>query len=111
MAKVLDALRTLARRTGFGDLLVLPPEEALPPVPGDTHILRLRQWPLLPAGMRRAPVLRLLSLMSSRPVSRAWLLQHGGLEHGEVDQLLELLQRQQALEVTDPAAFSAQARR
>ncbi len=110
MAKVLEALRVLARRTGFGDLLSLPPADSLLPVPGDTHILRLRHWPLLPAPLRRAPVLRLLSLMSSRPVSRAWMLQHGGLAADEVDRLLELLLQQQALDVTDPADFSAQAR-
>jgi hypothetical protein len=55
--------------------------------------------------MRTANVYRSLSVMSHRPVNRAWLLAHAGLQATQLDRLLRRLQNQEAVEVIDAAQY------
>ena len=71
----------------------------------DEPIFRLRRWPSLPPALHTAAVLRLLSVMSTRPVNRGWMLRHSGLQAEQIDDLLDRLQRKSALEVIDPSGF------
>lgn len=77
--------------------------------PGDL-IYRLRHWPTLPSAMRTADVLRLLSLMSSRPVSRSWMLAHSRLPARRIEALLDRLTAQGALEEINPASYPSEPR-
>jgi hypothetical protein len=111
MGSMVEALAGWARRTttSFSELRAesrLRPEP--PPAPtGPELIYRLRQWPSLPSSMRRADVLRLLSLMSNRPVNRSWMQAHTRLPAAQLDRLLQVLERQGAVDVIDPRAFAA----
>jgi len=93
-------------RTSFAELCsrssVLPSEDD-----GDGLIYRLKRWPDLPTASRTADVLRLLSVMSHRPVNRRWMLANTRLEAGHIDRLLRRLIEGGAVEVIDPAAFAA----
>lgn len=110
---MVEALADWARRTttSFSELRAesrLRPEP--PPAPaGSELIYRLRQWPSLPPSLRRADVLRLLSLMSNRPVNRSWMLSHSRVAPTQLDRLLQLLERQGAIDVIDPRAFATRA--
>jgi hypothetical protein len=53
-------------------------------------------------------VLRLLSLMSNRPVNRSWMLKHSHLGADRIDGLLDDLLQQRALIVIDPSDFPAE---
>lgn len=75
---------------------------AAPEVPGDL-IYRLKRWPLLPQRLRTAEVLRLLSVMSSRPVRRSWILERTRLDERHLDLLTGRLARQGALDILDPS--------
>lgn len=86
-------------------LLRTAPDGPRPPAPCRL-IYRLRTWPDLPQHARRLPVLRMLSVMSSRPVSRHWMLMQSRLRPAEVDSLLGDLEAAGALEVIDPAGFA-----
>jgi hypothetical protein len=101
-----------ARRTSssfFGDSIdFLRPESVDSRVPAEDRIYRLRHWPVLPGGMRTADVLKLLSLMSSRPVRRSWVLRHTRLDATRLDRLLQRLEAQHALETIDPSALPLQ---
>lgn len=61
---------------------------ALPP---DSRAFRLRSWPELPDGLRIAPIYRLLSTMTVKPVSRGWIRQNSPLSERDVDTLLAFL--------------------
>ena len=76
--------------------------------PADDRIYRLRHWPVLPDGMRTGEVLKLLSLMSNRPVRRSWVLRHTRLDAARLDRLVQRLEAQHALETIDPAALPLQ---
>ena len=67
----------------------------------DLLIYRLRRWPKLPSSSMSTNVSRALSVMSTRPVNRRWLLNNSSLPEHEVDRLLQRLVQQDALEVTD----------
>lgn len=82
-------------------------EAPIAAAPGDL-IYRLRQWPQLPASVKTAEVLRLLSLMSSRPLRRSWILGRTRLKEKQLDSLLRRLAAQQALDVIDPATLPAE---
>ncbi|RYY73941.1 MAG: hypothetical protein EOO24_46225 [Comamonadaceae bacterium] len=69
-------------------------------------IYRLRQWPMLPSSLRTADVLRLLSLMSNRPVNRSWMLRHSKVQPARIERLLAHLHEQDAIEVIDTSAFA-----
>ena len=68
-------------------------------------IYRLKRWPDLPTHARTANVLRALSMMSTRPVNRHWLLAHSKLQTHQVDQLLQRLVAQGAVEVVDGSKY------
>lgn len=80
------------------------PESSGPP----DMIYRLRHWPTLPSAMRTADVMRLLSLMSTRPVSRRWMMSHGKLSARRADALLDRLVAQGALDEINPASFPSE---
>lgn len=107
MRSVYDTLYGLARRsTRFAEWVISGwdrPEPAAGPIDG--CIYRLRHWPDLPDPLRIAPVLRVLSVMSHRPVNRHWILSSTGLETYEVDALLQILERQDAVHVIDASRF------
>ena len=93
----------------FGALRASPPApEATAAAPGaPTLAYRLRQWPAgLPAPFYTADVLRVLSMMSIRPVSREWLQRHVKLQPRALDQLLDLLVQRGELDVVDTSTFA-----
>ncbi|MEP6790393.1 MAG: hypothetical protein ABI907_03415 [Ramlibacter sp.] len=80
------------------------------PVPdacGDDLIYRLREWPHLPAKSKTVGVYRILSVMSSRPVNRHWIIGQSGLTGAEVDLLLRRLVADNAVDVIDASRFRA----
>ena len=108
----MEAINDWARRTSssFGDSRADFARSHLPapaPVPADL-IYRLKHWPELPSVMRTAEVLRLLSLMSSRPVRRSWVLANTRLGEQRLDGLLKRLVQQDALDTIDLALLPAE---
>ena len=76
---------------------------------GGSHLIyRLKAWPSLPEAGRTAEIYRMLSVMSSQPVSRRWLVERGGIAPRRLDRLLAQLVRDGAVEVIDPASFAAE---
>ena len=71
----------------------------------DDLIYRLRSWPKLPSAGMSTDICRTLSVMSTRPVNRRWILNNSSLREHQVDLLLDRLVEQDAVEVTDPARF------
>ena len=71
-------------------------------------IFRMKSWPDLPEAGRTAEIYRMLSVMSSQPVSRRWLVERGGIAPRHLDRLLAQLVRDGAVEVSDPASFAAE---
>jgi len=69
-------------------------------------IFRLRAWPQLPEDGRTAEVYRMLSVMSSQPVNRQWLLGRFQFAPHQLDALLHQLVAQGSVEVIDPARFA-----
>lgn len=79
--------------------------------PGDDEasdglIYRLRRWPDLPTASRTADVLRLLSVMSHRPVNRRWMLANTRLDAAHLDSLLRRLVEAGAVDVIDSSGFA-----
>ncbi len=72
---------------------------------GDQLIYRLRRWPKLPSSGMTTDVTRTLSVMSTRPVNRRWILNNSSLPAREVDSMLRQLVEQDAVEVTDAGRF------
>lgn len=109
--RVLEAITDWARRVStWGEVHPAQGESIPPTEPGPELIFRLRHWPTLPSAMRTADVLRLLSLMSSRPVSRSWMVQYAKVPPKRLDLLLERLAAQGALEEVTPATFHREPR-
>ncbi|MHB1124018.1 MAG: hypothetical protein ACYC0T_15045 [Ramlibacter sp.] len=85
------------------------------PAPGagsaaeDGLVYRLKLWPDLPSPARTANVLRLLSVMSHRPVNRRWMLSHSRLDAEHVDALLRRLVDRGEVDVIDTSGFPSQA--
>jgi hypothetical protein len=69
-------------------------------------IFRLKSWPRLPEDGRTAEIYRILSVMSSQPVNRHWLLANFRLAPQQLDALLLKLVAEGAVEVIDPARFA-----
>jgi hypothetical protein len=69
-------------------------------------IYRLRSWPELPCSHRTAKVYRMLSVMSSRPVNRNWILSTSRMTPRQLDELLQGLIAQGAVEAIDPTTFA-----
>ncbi|KQT13683.1 hypothetical protein [Ramlibacter sp. Leaf400] len=102
--------RPPAGDTEFPQTVVSEPDK-----PGDL-VYRLKRWPELPTAMRTAEVLRLLSLLSSRPLRRSWILERTRLGEEHLEMLTKRLSAQGALDIFDPAllptrAFALNARR
>lgn len=77
-----------------------------PRLNGADLIFRLKAWPQLPEAGRTAEIYRMLSVMSSQPVNRQWLLARSSLAPRQLDELLLKLVADGALEVIDPARFA-----
>jgi hypothetical protein len=75
------------------------------PAGGDL-IFRLKAWPRLPESGRTAEIYRMLSVMSSQPVNRQWLLARCQMAPQQLDELLVQLVADGAVEVIDPARFA-----
>lgn len=73
---------------------------------GINLIYRLKAWPQLPESGRTAEIYRMLSVMSSQPVNRQWLLARCRMAPRQLDELLQQLIADGALEVIDPARFA-----
>jgi hypothetical protein len=69
-------------------------------------IFRMRAWPQLPEDGRTAEVYRMLSVMSSQPVNRRWLLSRCRMAPQQLDALLQRLVADGSIEVIDPARFA-----
>lgn len=69
-------------------------------------IFRLKAWPQLPEDGRTAEVYRILSVMSSQPVNRQWLLTRCRMAPRELDALMLKLVAEGAVEVIDPSRFA-----
>ena len=69
-------------------------------------IFRMKSWPQLPEHGRTAEVYRILSIMSSQPVNRRWLLTRCSMSPRELDSLLMQLVADGSLEAVDPAQFA-----
>ena len=69
-------------------------------------IFRLKAWPQLPENGRTAEIYRILSVMSSQPVNRAWLLARCRMAPHQLDELMVKLVAEGAVEVIDPARFA-----
>jgi hypothetical protein len=110
MARVVETLAGWARTSwsAFAEPRggAFPDTAAIPGI--GEPIYRLRQWPWLPSGLRTADVLRLLSLMSHRPVNRSWMLKHSPLKADRIERLLRVLVEQGALDTIDPSGFPEQ---
>ncbi|MDE2604781.1 MAG: hypothetical protein KGL68_02545 [Burkholderiales bacterium] len=74
-------------------------------LPASDLIFRLKSWPQLPEEGRTAEIYRMLSIMSSQPVNRGWLLARCRMAPHQLDRLLLKLVAQGALEVIDPGRF------
>jgi hypothetical protein len=110
MPSVYDTLYNWARKTttSFGELRFLASQrDEAENDDGDSMIYRLRYWPELPTRDRTADVFRALSVMSTRPINRRWILAHSKLRAEQVDQLLLRLIGQGAVEVIDGSKFAA----
>jgi hypothetical protein len=73
---------------------------------GSHLIFRLKAWPELPESGRTAEIYRMLSVMSSQPVNRQWLLARCNMPPAQLDALLLQLMAEDAVEVIDPAQFA-----
>ena len=113
---MMQAINDWARRTGSSFVGSRPELEEsafprtmapAPDIPGDL-IYRLRRWPELPSTMRTAEVLRLLSLMSSRPLRRSWILQRTRLVEKDLERLTRRLARDGSLDILDPSLLPSE---
>lgn len=114
MSAVTATFATWARRTR-SSLLPLAwlasrpaPESGFDAVADDGLVYRLKRWPDLPSTVRTADVLRLLSVMSHRPVNRRWMISHSRLAVEHIDALLRRLVGRGDVEVIDASRFPAQ---
>ena len=104
----LDTLRralALARRDTGDTRFPASRPAAGPAVDGADLIFRLKAWPQLPEAGRTAEIYRMLSVMSSQPVNRQWLLARSRMAPRQLDALLQALVAEGALEVIDPARY------
>ncbi len=106
MPSVYDTLYRWARKTtSFAEPRFVPSERDAMDSETDPLIYRLKRWPDLPCHTRTAGVLRTLSMMSTHPVNRHWILANSKLRACDVDQLLERLVEQDAVEVIDGSKY------
>lgn len=103
LRRLLGARRKKAPRHAFPSTR---PAAGEPRVTGHDLIFRLRAWPQLPESGRTAEIYRMLSVMSSQPVSRKWLVERVRMAPQQLDDLLVQMVREGAIEVIDPARFA-----
>jgi hypothetical protein len=110
MASVYDVLSSWAKWTtsSFAELRFVSSERDEMEDPGAGLIYRLKQWPDLSDEHRTADVFRALSVMSSRPVNRHWILTHSKLKLAQVDELLAHLVGVDAVEVIDGSKYGTE---
>ena len=78
-------------------------------VPGADLIYRLKAWPELTDAGRTLEIYQMLSVMSSRPVNRQWVLTRTRMERAKLEALLRQWVADGAIEVIDPSRFSGSA--
>src|SRR6185295_17556794 len=102
----LDAMRRM-----FGHRGTVRFDESRPGqrVPGADLIYRLKAWPEVTEPGRTAEIYRMLSVMSSRPVNRQWILTYTRMDPRRLEALLRQWVAEGAIEVIDPARFPADA--
>jgi hypothetical protein len=107
MPSVYDTIYNWARKTttSFAVLRFVPSDRDDMENEDDGLIYRLKHWPELPTASRTADVFRALSVMSNRPVNRHWILTHSKLHGYQVDQLLQRLVAEDAVEVIDGSKY------
>jgi hypothetical protein len=103
--RAIDRLWRLVRQLLGAHSDPFRPTELTGPAGDDQLIYRLKRWPKLPEASMRTDITRTLSVMSTRPVNRRWILNNSSLSEGEVDSMLQHLVDQGAVEVTDAARF------
>lgn len=94
------------KEAGSPHFLATRPAGAAPSMRSGDLIFRLKAWPQLPEAGRTAEIYRMLSVMSSQPVNRRWLMERSRMAPQQLDALLVQLVREGALEVIDPALFA-----
>ena len=104
--EVVRRLLALGRREGPQPSRFPATATAAQRLSGAQLIFRLKAWPQLPDAGRTAEIYRMLSVMSSQPVNRQWLLAHCRMTPAQLDELLLKLLADGALEVIDPARFA-----
>lgn len=106
LSSTLNTLRRLLdRREAHGGPFATTRPAAGARFRGDL-IFRLKAWPQLPEDGRTAEVYRILSVMSSQPVNRHWLLARCRMAPHQLDALMLKLVAEGAVEVIDPARFA-----
>jgi hypothetical protein len=107
MAHFLARLFTWTEKsaTFFSELRTDPDTTLLDECAGDDLIYRLRHWPHIPTASKKAQVYRILSVMSTRPVNRRWILSQSQLQPREVDRLLNYLTDNGAVDIIDAAKY------
>lgn len=107
MPGVLVRLSSWTRKTttSFVDLC-LPREAAKARDCAADHLIyRLRHWPRIASTGKTVDIYRTLSVMSSRPVNRRWILNNSSMDAREVDLLLRRLVEQEAVDIVDAGKF------
>ncbi len=107
-SSVYGSLCQWARKTttSFAELRFMhSAEQDEPQDDAEELIYRLTHWPDLPCVSRTADVLRTLSVMSTRPVNRRWILSTTKLRPQDVERLLQRLVEQDAVQVIDPSTL------
>ena len=107
MPSAVDRLSRWARQTfmSLSNLIRFNAGNQAPECAGDHLIYRLKRWPKLPSVGMSTDIYRTVSVMSTRPVNRRWILNNSDLQRHEVDLLLQRLVEQDAVEVTDAAKY------
>jgi hypothetical protein len=99
----LDVMRRMFGPRGTGSFTEARPAAR---VPGADLIYRLKAWPELTEPGRTAEIYRMLSVMSSRPVNRQWILTRTRMDRSHLDALLRKWVDEGAIEVIDPSRFA-----
>ena len=99
----LETMRRMFGPRGTGSFSETRPAKR---VPGADLIYRLKSWPEITEAGRTAEIYRMLSVMSSRPVNRQWILTRTSMDPQQLEALLRRWVAEGAIEVIDPARFS-----
>ena len=102
----LDAMRRMFGPRGTGSFAETRPARK---VPGGDLIYRLKAWPVETEPGRTAEIYRMLSVMSSRPVNRQWVLTRTRMDRSQLEALLRKWVAEGAIEVIDPSRFPGNA--